>query len=163
VDQNAIDQVFLGMPHLQAAQMQSPYLLHSLVEMMKIEKLRRNEALAVMMKLNKASNESVVASLGGADGIDCASVDSIISGNITDDKNFLARAMTPEEEDRVRVMTVRSASTNALVCCCIAKVRNSHWENLLQAVPKQTYRVNSVDEMLAKPAAKRTAARATVF
>lgn len=90
--------------------MQSPYLLHNLVERMKIEKMRRKDALAVMMKLNNISNDKVAAKLARNGGLDTASVESILSGTpITPSTSSNALS---NEEDRVRVITLRSLTTN---------------------------------------------------
>jgi hypothetical protein len=51
----------------------------------------------------------------------------------------------------------------ALVMCCIAKVRNSHWEQLLKAVPKIEHRAHSIEEFLSKPAPKKVVSRHSVY
>lgn len=51
----------------------------------------------------------------------------------------------------------------ALVMCCIAKVRNSHWEQLLKAVPKIEHRSHSIEEFLSKPAPKKAVGRHSVY
>mmetsp|Transcript_14495 Transcript_14495/g.15178 ORF Transcript_14495/g.15178 Transcript_14495/m.15178 type:complete len:653 (-) Transcript_14495:59-2017(-) len=159
INQSTIEQLFSGVPHLQSAHMQSPYLLHNLVERMKIEKMRRKDALAVMMKLNNISNDKVAAKLARNGGLDTASVESILSGTPIN----LPSNVSANEEDRVRVITLRSITTNALVMCCIAKVRNSHWEQLLKAIPKVEHRAHSIEEFLAKPAPKKAASRHSVY
>ena len=107
------------MPHLQAAHMQSPYLLHNLVERMKIERMRRKDALAVMMKLNKMPNDKVAAKLAREGGLDTASVESILSGTPqisalggNSSGSSSGNRILSEEEDRVRVITLRSMTTN---------------------------------------------------
>ena len=110
-----MEKIFEGMPHLQGAQMQSPYLLHSIVERMKIEKMRRNDALAVMMRLrgdcNKAGELDLPA--GRPSALDSFSVDSIISGSSLSHEKALNRLAAEDEEDRVRVVTIRAAISNS--------------------------------------------------
>jgi hypothetical protein len=181
INQSAIEHIFHGVPHLQAAHMQSPYLLHNLVERMKIERMRRKDALAVMMKLNKIPNDKVAAKLARDGGLDTASVESILSGtpllSAMGGNSSGGHGNLSEEEDRVRVITLRSMTTNgtllpsfppltpypALVMCCIAKVRNSHWEQLLKAVPKIEHRSHSIEEFLSKPVPKKVAGRHSVY
>lgn len=117
INQSAIEQIFQGVPHLQAAHMQSPYLLHNLVERMKIERMRRKDALAVMMKLNKIPNDKVAAKLAREGGLDTASVESILSGTpqisgLGGNSSSSGNRILSEEEDRVRVITLRSMTTN---------------------------------------------------
>lgn len=114
MDQNAVEQIFEGMPHLQAAQMQSPYLLHSIVERMKIEKMRRNDALAVMMRLRASGGRRTASDQpvsGRMSALDSYSVDSIISGKSLVNDLTLSRLASDEEEDRVRVVTFRAAGS----------------------------------------------------
>ncbi len=47
--------------------------------------------------------------------------------------------------------------------CCIAKVRNGHWEQLLKAIPKVEYRSHSIEEFLAKPTPKKITNRHSVY
>ena len=115
VDHSAIDQIFEGMPHLQAAQLQSPYLLHNLVERMKIEKMHRNDALAVMMRLKgkkEGRNSPEKVGYGRPSALDSFSVDSILSGHSLANNTALSRLASDDEEDRVRVVTIRTAATN---------------------------------------------------
>lgn len=116
VDHSAIDQIFEGMPHLQAAQLQSPYLLHNLVERMKIEKMHRNDALAVMMRLKGkkggGGNSPEKVGYGRPSALDSFSVDSILSGHSLANNTALSRLASDDEEDRVRVVTIRTAATN---------------------------------------------------
>jgi hypothetical protein len=43
------------------------------------------------------------------------------------------------------------------------KVRNSHWEQLLKAVPKIEHRSHSIEEFLSKPVPKKVAGRHSVY
>ena len=141
LDQTDVEKIFEGMPHLQGAQMQSPYLLHSIVERMKIEKMRRNDALAVMMRLrsesgSKAGEEALPA--GGASALDSVSVDSIISGSSLSHEKALNRLIADDEEDRVRVVTIRTATSNSKDNVCIrfpaSLLHVQHW--LLVPLPE---------------------------
>jgi hypothetical protein len=110
-----VEQIFEGMPHLQAAQMQSPYLLHSLVDRMRIEKMRRNDALAVMMRLRGAGERRRTDGQSVAPGrmsmLDSYSVESIISGKSLVNDLQLNQLASDDEEDRVRVVTFRAAGS----------------------------------------------------
>jgi hypothetical protein len=117
LDQSVVVKVFHGVPHLQAAQLQSPYLVHNLLERMRIEKMRRNDALGVMMRLGQSVEMSKKA-LGSFDqSLESGSVDSILTGIITNTPSMtsayhLPAASGPDEEDRVRVITLRGVTTN---------------------------------------------------
>jgi hypothetical protein len=82
---------------------------------MKIEKMRRKDALAVMMKLNKMPNDKVAAKLARDGGLDTASVESILSGTplpLAMGNLGATSGQLLEDEDRVRVITLRSMTTN---------------------------------------------------
>jgi hypothetical protein len=118
--------------------MQSPYLLHNLVERMKIERMRRKDALAVMMKLNKIPNDKVAAKLAREGGLDTASVESILSG--TPLLSALAGGGTgggglSEEEDRVRVITLRSMTTNSEFLYLSSVFTFPHFSHSLSCLP----------------------------
>lgn len=106
--------------------MQSPYLLHNLVERMKIEKMRRKDALAVMMKLNKISNDKLITKLAREGGLDTISVESILSGTPLPSATGGVGGgyNVSEDDDRVRVITLRSISTNGK--CYLSLLISSH-------------------------------------
>lgn len=152
ISQADLISIFEHDPALQSANMQSPHLLQAIVGRMKIEKMSRTDALNSMMALYKPEE--------GQPRTDSRSaeiqhqVDAALS---------IMKVASQDDDDKVRVLTIRSTVSKALVTCCIAKVKNSHWENLMQAVPKHEHRENSIGQLMSQAAPVARPQRVTVF